>query len=290
MLSKLLKYDFKSVKRFGLPAVIALAILTLASGGVAYLYVTMCQNLADSGNDTAYALSSIGGVLLLIGVITLIYVAMIGIIVVIMVDFYKTTATDEAYLTFTLPTKPGQIIKSKLINAYLWELVIMILVFMVIFSLMIGVISAAASSSDEPVDAMMYAMKPGVPVTVLFGGTLGILLGVVYVLAGIANGLLMYFMAIFLGSVIAKKHKVLASIGCIFGITTLNSIVVSVGQVIVSLVSVGVLGAYEATGSAEDIMWVQCIIIGAQVLYYTGTSVLYYLILKHLMEKKLNLA
>lgn len=289
MLSKLLKYDFKSIKRFGLPAVIALAVLTLISGIGTYGYVKLMYQLAENENETAVSLFGIGGVLLLIAVITVIYAAVIGIYAVVMVDFYKFTATDEAYLTFTLPVKPQQIIFSKLINAYGWCFIIILLVVAVIFSMVFGAIIGAFSipgvdidSSDveETVDDVIEILDA----SQVFGNILNVVLTVIRALISLAHGLLMYFMAIFLGSVIAKKHKVLAAIGCVFGVLALNGTVSSIGQMILYVVSAGVLAV------AEDYLLYQNIVTGAQLLYYVGMTVLFYFILKYLMEKKLNLS
>lgn len=288
MLSKLLKYDFKSIKRFGFPTVIALAALTLLSGIGTYGYVKLISELSKNENETAVALLGIGGVLLIIAVITVIYAACIGIYAVIMVDFYKFTATDEAYLTFTLPVKPQQIIISKLINAYGWSFVIMLLAVAVVFSMMLGGIIGAFSIPEVEIDstdvekAVDGVMKV-LDASQVFGNILTAVLTVIQALIGLAHGLLMYFMAIFLGSVIAKKHKVLASIGCVIGVLTLDGIVASIGQMVLYIASAGVLAV------TEDYVLFQNIVIAAQLLYYAGISILYFFLLKNMMEKKLNL-
>ena len=111
MLQKLLKYNYKSVKRFGIPAVIALAVLIPTAGFGAYFLVRAIENATAKG-DVASILGSIFGMLLLLAFVGVLYVALFGVVVAILVDFYKTTATDEAYLTFTLPVTPKQIILS----------------------------------------------------------------------------------------------------------------------------------------------------------------------------------
>lgn len=287
MLSKLLKYDFKSIKRVGLPAVIAMAVLILLAGIGGFSFVRLTSNLLESENETAFAFTSIGGVFLLIALITVIYAAIIGIFVVIMVDFYKFTATDEAYLTFTLPVKPHQIILSKLINAYGWILVIIILAIAVVFSMIFGIflgdVGVSGTEFDDIAEDTVEVAVEVLDAAQVFGNLLNVVLTIIYLFVSLAHGILMYFLAIFLGSVIAKKHKILASVGCIFGISALNGAVMSIGQAILYVATMGVLFA------TEDILLYQNIVMGGQIVYYVGMTVLYFFVLKNLMKKKLNL-
>ena len=287
MLSKLLKYDFKSTKRVGLPAVIAMAVLILLAGIGGFSFVRLTSNLLESENETAFAFTSIGGVFLLIALITVIYAAIIGIFVVIMVDFYKFTATDEAYLTFTLPVKPHQIILSKLINAYGWILVIIILAIAVVFSMIFGIflgdVGVSGTEFDDIAEDTVEVAVEVLDAAQVFGNLLNVVLTIIYLFVSLAHGILMYFLAIFLGSVIAKKHKILASVGCIFGISALNGAVMSIGQTILYVATMGVLFA------TEDILLYQNIVMGGQIVYYVGMTVLYFFVLKNLMKKKLNL-
>ena len=184
--------------------------------------------------------------------------------------------------------KPKQIILSKLINAYGWIFVISILVVFAIASMVIGAVIGAIDipelwDDEITVDSAVNDMVGIFDEPYIFGSVLNVVLMIIQAFIGVAHGLLMYFMAIFLGSVIAKKHKILAAIGCVFGVMALNGTITFIGQMILYVISAGVLAV------TADYVLYQAIVTGAQVVYLAGMTVLYFFILKHMMEKKLNL-
>ena len=281
MLQKLLKYNYKSVKRFGIPAIIALAALIPVSGFAGYFVVRAIEKASEKG-DAAIALGSIFGVLLMLAFVGILYVAIFGVIVAIMVDFYKSTATDEAYLTFTLPVTPKQIILSKLINAWLWQVLTGLLAVLAGISLIVG-LAVGVSSIAEPGYSIVPAEMPSVGDIV--DGVKFIALVVEYVvtlLIGLATTALACFTAIFFGSIISKKHKALSAIGCMLGVFALNGTVSGIVQTVTSTVlDVSVGGGYL------DAYVVTFAIIA---VYQLGMAFVYYFILKHLMTNRLNLA
>ena len=283
MLQKLLKYNYKSVKRFGIPAIIALAALIPVSGFAGYFVVRAIEKASEKG-DAAIALGSIFGVLLMLAFVGILYVAIFGVIVAIMVDFYKSTATDEAYLTFTLPVTPKQIILSKLINAWLWQVLTGLLAVLAGASLVIGIFVGIASVT-EPGYSVGSSFTEMPSVRDLVDGAKAIAFVVEYVitlLVGLATTALACFTAIFFGSIISKKHKALSAIGCMLGVFALNGTVSGIVQTVTSTVldvSVGggYLDAYVVT-------------FAIMAVYQLGMAFVYYFILKHLMSKRLNLA
>ena len=288
MLSKLMKYDFKSIKRLGIPAMIALAVLTLVSGVGSYFYVKIIGDAIERENDAGATFLIIGAMFLLIAVVSVIYVAAIGVYVVISVDFYKFTATDEAYLTFTLPVKPSQIILSKFINGYLWQLAVSLLTGAAIFSLIFGIVGGIVevTESEMTVGEVFSEMSIMISEAEIFGNLVSAILAGIQFLAATAHTLLMYFMAIFFGSIIAKKHKVLAAIGCIMAAGALSGIIQSVGQSILYMTTLILTGP---AASLDSYIWGSNLVSVIQTVYYIGMSVLYFFVTKYMMEKKLNL-
>ena len=283
MLQKLLKYNYKSVKRFGIPAIIALAALIPVSGFAAFFIIRAIENATEKG-DVASILGSIFGMLLLLAFVGVLYVALFGVVVAILVDFYKTTATDEAYLTFTLPVTPKQIILSKLINSWLWQVATGLLAILAVVSLVIGAFVGIASVT-EPGYSVGSAFSEMPSLMDIMDEVKFIVLVVEYVvtlLIGVAATALASFTAIFFGSIISKKHKVLSAIGCMLGVFALNGTVSGIVQTVTSTVlDVSVGGNYiDAYVVTYAIM----------AVYQLGMAFVYYFILKHLMTNRLNLA
>lgn len=286
MLSKLLKYDFKSVKRFGLPAVITLLVLTVISGPCAYYYLRGVNNVLEQGSEGAGAIAILGGLLLFLGFIALLYIAIIGVWVMLMVDFYKSTASDEAYLTFTLPVTSKQIIFSKVINSFFWNFVTALLAVAAGLALIVG-LALGTIPSDEPVYTVGSAIEEVSDALYLGSNTEILAVVVLYILtfliAFVTNSL-SSFTAIFFGAIIAQKHKVLSAIGCMLGVFALNATVASTVQVITEISL-----QYSANSNFTDITPL-IVTYAVLAVYQVGMAFLYYFILKHLMTKKLNLA
>lgn len=280
MLQKLLKYDFKALRRFGIPAIIALAALIPVSGVGAYFYIRWVEALAAKENEAATVISSATGILLFLGCIGILYVAMIGIFVMILVDFYRSTATDEAYLTFTLPVTPRQIIASKTINAFLWQFVIGLLAVAAGLSLVIGL--AAGMSSAEAVSGAIDEIPEYFYIDNMMTSKV-VALVVIYILmtlVGVVSTTIANFTAIFFGSVIAKKHKVLSALGCMLGVYALNAMVGSIIQTVATVVTIG---------PAFDMITPYIITYAVLTVFHIGMVFVYYFILKGLMTRRLNL-
>ena len=121
MWKKLLKYDFRSVKRFGLPILIVILAAGLlgAVSIVGIIWSLRVNTVLTSLLTTVFAL-------MISFVFLVISIAVTGIGVAILVDYYKTLVTDEAYLTFTLPVRPREILWSKLLNSCVWSTLVVV--------------------------------------------------------------------------------------------------------------------------------------------------------------------
>lgn len=130
MLGKLLKHEFNATGRLFLPVFALLAILTPLLGFL--ISIVGLDN--DSSLGIIMGLSMFGYIILLLGVF-------VACFVFIVMRFYKSMTTDEAYLTFTLPVKTSSLVLSRLIPAFVWNLLTMLLVLLSIagFTLILGV-------------------------------------------------------------------------------------------------------------------------------------------------------
>ncbi|MBO4982868.1 MAG: hypothetical protein J6D23_02310 [Clostridia bacterium] len=269
MFKKLLKYDFQSLKRIGLPVLIMILASTVVISVFAGVMVS---------ND------GYGEVFGILEIMATVFVAFAGIaimcsplIIQIMVyeNFYRTLTTDEGYLTFTLPVKAKDIIFAKLTNGTIWTLISGVAVGLSAFIVALTVVIAkgGGGGSSEPV-----------PVDPISGMAVAcIILGILFAIVSYFATQIAYFIIIFWGSTIFKIKKSsniiwLLIIGnfIISAITsTFSSIISSVGTIIT-----------KATGNYELGMLITLIVL---VLFAGGLMVGAFFLLKHLMEKKVNL-
>ncbi len=277
MFGKLLKYDLKSVWRFAFP----ILIVMVCAGVVGILnHVIFLSGIAgsmDSWPAALVVLASGAYTLLGQGVNLILMVAPTAVMIVVCVDFYQTLVTDQGYLTFTLPVKTEMLIASKVVNAMIWVFG---------FGIVNGILSLIVSTIP-----VLYSVEEDItqvipPLLENVGSDLQLIVGLVTVLGIVItiNNIFLYFNAIFLGSVIAKKNKMLAAIGCVLGADFAYGLLLVI--LISIIVMIGVLGAV-----ATDAVVVMVEIgIGIMILLMAGITVGFYFLLRYMMKNKVNLA
>ncbi len=277
MFAKLLKYDMRSVKRFGLPILIALAGATvLGAGGLVGSILTLSA-VAEQSPMLASLMGSLLS-LLLFAVIFILGAAGVAMQIAIYYDYYRSLVTDEAYLTFTLPVKPREILGSKLLNSCIWGTVSGVAV---IVAILILILSGVIAGGVLPDFLMVLKQIPRLLASLSAGAWLLLVLLCLLGIAYAVNARLLYFLSIFFGSVIAKKYKLLSVIGCVFGANMIYSTVV---QTVFTLLS------FTAALSGEHLLTTLNILAAVGILLLSGLSVLFFKLTEYMMKNKLNLA
>jgi hypothetical protein len=131
MFHKLVKHEFKATGRIILFLYLAAAVLS----GVSLLL----QKVANAIPLVSVAIS-------LFSIILMIACPLVTYVIVIL-RFYRSCYGDEGYLTQTLPVSGKQIYFSKLLVAFCWCLLSILLVFLLLFSLM-SLLTGVAGGSD----------------------------------------------------------------------------------------------------------------------------------------------
>ncbi|MBQ7338436.1 MAG: hypothetical protein IJW40_08300 [Clostridia bacterium] len=292
MLSKLIKYDFRALAKYGKPmlfvmlGVIVVGMLNAWGTGALIMYVTSQIEV-----DGFAALLMILSILLNVVIIFALCGALVAILILTLVHFYKSLVTDEGYLTFTLPVKASEILLSKIINGFLWQLIFGALaVFGVCAILAFGVgmsIFLPAAQAGE-LAALMQGFTEGLTeLQGIFGELWGsstaytVIVWVLNLLVASVYGQLLYYTVIFFASVVTNKNKVLVSIGCICGAYFANGIVNSLLTLFSELFGY-VISSNDASNFIGSTMTIM-------TLFYAGMSVLFFFLTKYMMEKKLNL-
>lgn len=257
-----MKHEFKATYRTFIPIYIALAIVT----GAACLFLPA---LFKYNNSILAIVTGFGIVLLVLGYI---FVIMSPYIFLSM-RFYKTTATREAYLTFTIPADTKIILLGKFIVTFIWTTVT-ILLWLLSFM------------------ALSYRFNFGLS----FSFDSNILLEILYLIASISCSILTIFAAISLSQLV-RDHRVIASFAFYVALTTVQQIVSIAALIPMMLKELNAVGnaGYTAFGITVEEMGASSTPISDTSVYVlaliTGAafSVAFYFIANYMMKKKLNL-
>ena len=293
MLKKCLKYDVQSVIRIWW--ILAATMLGAALiAGLAFRGFT--EALSHPDTDSVIEIIAIFGIL---GAGLCLLAMVAALVVSVIIVYWRTYThffTDEGYLTFTLPVKRSTLYLSKVLTATLVEVVTV-----VIFILGICLILLIAPPSTYDGQIINPAAFSGAWELFgsLFKGFFGLEGGgwiIVWLIAAIPFLLMtqlynsgLIFLCMTIGSVIAKKHKLLASIGIYYGFTAVLSFVSQFASLFLSSGIVSVIFVAASGGMTSAGLTVTAVILVADLIM-ACLAVLLHFITVHLLEKKLNLA
>ena len=233
MLGRLLKHEFKS---YGF----SMGIIFLA-GGLMALFMKILSMLPynDNARDGIQMLMVFGFVLVML-------LMNIAVQVMIVVRFYSTTVSDQAYLTWTLPAKTSTIIWSKLLGGLFWRLICVAVI------AVMGVIFFIGSYwlwHEELTGMFLYGdITPGMmlheAIKELAGNVsskeiAGFVLYYISAFIWSIAGLLLIYMCIGIGQLFGK-YRVVASIGFYFLIMIVVQIISTIGVAVISGISYNV--------------------------------------------------
>jgi hypothetical protein len=296
MLRKVLKYDIKSVWRYWwIAAVIFVAATLICSVGLrAYIEYMDWYGRLPFEHSVTYDLITIFSSMSLFVVVIGEYLLMAGFALMpsllTAIRYYKNFFSDNGYLTFTLPVKRSTHLMSKIINGMLWNAVTVMLTFVGV-GIMLLIIPP--TYGDGLINPVVYRD--------FFEG-LGIIFKespiwfIVYCFIGIITFVVVTFfsaviipLCITIGSTIAKKHKILASIGIYYGFSFITSIGSEIMYFMTILMTTGL--STMVYGATSDQMLT---LIAAFILLLTAMGatmgIIAYNINLNIIERKLNLA
>ncbi len=258
MLKKLLKHEWNAVARkYGL-FYLVLGVLTLVTCLIRLIPVeNLFFNLGKMALLVLYILALIG--------VFFCSTAM-GV-----VRFYKNMVTEEGYLTFTLPVKVEQLVISKLLVAFAWQMITIVLCLLSVFLVFVpGHISFGEFFGELSV---MFDSLGGTVTTI-----------VVMMVVSIAYQFLFYYLSIAIGQLF-HDHKIVGSVVayCVL------SFVLEMIVMILMFAVFGLAGIIDMSASMSALD-------GVNTMYWFTTAlsavigVIAYFVTCHLLKKKLNLA
>ena len=273
MFAKLLKYEWRATRGFlGLLSLICLSAALV--GGLSMRYLVWVSEL-DTQEDVAIVLS----VLTMIFAFIAIVICCVAMELYAVWRFYKSRFTDEGYLTFTLPVPTHQILLSGFVNCLLGVLSSLVALGISYLVLLLLGFSALDNFFPSLWEVLPLAMEN---LWRLFSGETGAFLAqlTLGVVTGVLNSTVVMMLAVTIGSILAKKHKVLAAIGVYYGINMVMSLITSVLGVVLGL------SVYSSQSSGMDVL-------SSMMLMESGLFLIVavggYFLMYALVHRKLNL-
>lgn len=258
MLKKLIKHEFKATYRFYLPIYIGLAVLVALACG--FLNIVEIFDVNELFLSITLPLGAVVGLLAII-------FALISPYIFICLRFYRSTATREGYLTFTLPASTNQILFSKFLVSFFWAVLTVGVTTLAIFVLL-----AVGFDPDMTFTAIHQLFRSSD-----FNFTT-----ILSFLVGYANAILSIYAAISLGQFV-RDHRVIASIAFYAATYTVQQIV-SLVVLIPVMIGSGVLSSGETLNYSDlGIMSVVSIILSLVF------CVIFYFVSERILDRKLNL-
>ncbi|MCL2680534.1 MAG: hypothetical protein FWF11_03575 [Coriobacteriia bacterium] len=268
MLGKLLKHEFWATARILLPinaVVLALGALTGAMG---------LLNLSEESLAMLFPFFSV------LGYIMAVCAAIIVTFVVIVLRFYRNFLTPEGYLMFTLPVTRHQLILSKLIAAFAWQLVSW-----VVAAVSALIVAAGWGAFDFLSENMWYirALLPSILEAAGLDGSLWITMLFLSLPIGAVSGTLMMYVSMAIGQ-LANNSRVALSFAAYIGIYTAVQIITSLAALLLVFVmgtSAGWTEAFLLDITTPSLIMGNVISAITCGIYYFGTV--------QLLSKRLNL-
>lgn len=237
MFAKLLKHEWRAIRSvIGLLCVIIL-LAGLTIGGVANYMFHMDQDgptvVLDEDEQAMYAepelseFTEVVCVLLIVAGVMAVAVCAAASIFVVIWRFYKSRFTDEGYLTFTLPVNSHQLLLSSILNSIFGVLLVILACFAAVgiaFALVFlafpqDIIWADVWVRWESVRQQLwesFVKNADQFALAAFSG-----------ITGAVSQLLSLMLAVTIGSLLVKKHKIFAAVGVYYGIGLVESFLYS---------------------------------------------------------------
>lgn len=267
MFAKLLKHEFRAVSK---PLLLMSAGCFIAGilGGL--LILSLISNIQ---NDNPFI--ALFSVLLLFGVVFIMIAYAIGSSILLYYRFYKHKFSDQGYLTFTLPASTHQILLSSYLNNLICVLIIYLTLFLSYLAIFIPPIYYSMNNSAGNFTDFYYFLLQDMEY--IYGDSY-LVLFIISAISSLCYSIILPMLAITIGSIVAKKHKILAAVGIGYGI----SVAVSMVSGIISIAEATLLNSMNTQINLSLSLIVPAILMLA-------IAIGGYFLMHYFIDKKLNL-
>ena len=269
MFTKLLKHEWRATRgMLGTLSLVCLGASLLGGLTMRYLMLASTQN---AEHNVIVVLN----VLAMVAAMIVVAVAGVAGLFLYIGRFYKSRFTDEGYLTFTLPVSTHQNLLSSMVNSAIG----MVIVFIVICAALCIWLMIGFTGIPDFYKTLWEKLPE------LWEGFLRVCdqmpwkyvgLFLLNMLTGSVCELVVLMLSVTIGSIIAKKHKILAAVGVYYGINVAISMVTSFAM------AMGVFSGVDGK------VWVLRYFSGMALLM-TAVSIVGYFLMYALVDRKLNL-
>ena len=271
MLRKLLKYEFKATARLFIPLYMLMLILTMVG-----------RLLFSSVLETEFTmpLLDILFTLTMVAYFVLICSTLVMTVVIIIRRFYTNLLCQDGYLMHTLPVTTHQLILSKLIAAFVWQLLSNLVVVLSVFGIFFT--TDVMANFPDFYESLTYGLDM---LSREFGFSFALDSIIIFLslFTSLAYSIILYYTSIAIGHMV-KKHKVWASFGAYFAVSF-------VVQQVVSLTNQLAMGTPDFY--SMDTMWLYDVYKSAIYTSFFMTIVLGiagYFLTHYILKNKLNLS
>lgn len=260
MLGKLIKHELNASGRIFLPLYFIILVLSLVNRALSTI------------NTLSGPLNTIRGFMIAAYVLSIVATLIVTFVIMIL-RFYKNLMSDEGYLMFTLPVKSSQLIGSKLITSFIWNIASIIIVACSLL-IMLGT-SKNMNLLREFIDFAMMGLKAS------FGSTYILLIVefIIMMVVSLINQILLIYVSIAIGHLF-NGHKVLGSFVSYIAISTIIQILVTIILMIWARIADSTLDGLEAIPQQVFPFSIIFSLICNFIFYY-GTN--------YIFNRKLNL-
>lgn len=211
MLGKLIKHEFRAMRRPFIPLFISTLGVALLAAIALFAAMELAKTAGSHEMNAVFIMMTSS-----ITIICAIALASATIVALILIAqrFYNSVIKNEAYLTFTLPVTPNQILMSKTITSYIYSIITYVLMgFGLFLIVMIGIVMPFGRYFDSSIFYQFrYYLSSVFSGTVIESLTF-VVLNVLNLIISPASSILMLYFCIMAGSKIASKHKILCAVG-----------------------------------------------------------------------------
>ncbi len=299
MFSKCLKHEMKATMRVILPLLICMIVVSIAASvclGSLLSYIsdikiedmnfetngsTDFEISTDPEQSTTYNVLAMVTALLFIMFIGIMIASVISVFALMARRFYTSFFTDEGYLTFTLPVTTDCHLLTKTVSMLIWNIANYAAIIISFGILILGIYISVPDFFAMDDYVKMYLETLFESLGDIFGGAIAFSV-VELIVSSIASCLLL-FLAISVGCMIAKKHRLIACVASYFIISGVVSEIITVITGIVSSQFVNV----EATAENANLLAMAVLLIST--LLYAAQGIGCYFGTRWILKNKINL-
>ena len=287
MFGKLLKYDFRSIGRvWWILAVSVLGVSVLGSVTFRLLTEYLKEYGAEKGAYGIFTVAILSAIISAIAVGASVLVTLI----LVYLRFYKNLFTDEGYLTFTLPVSRRDLLLSKTVNAMIWMVLHALL--LVLCALLFLLIAPPPEEVGDFWNLTAFeSLGRGFADVWTQWGAWTFLYGIEALLLAVCSlfySISLVHFCITVGSVIAKKMKLLAAIGIYYAVNMVTSFFSQMLPYAFSFLMEGFADIFGVTTGAQYFGAIALALLIACMMVASLAGVFYFTT-RGMLERKLNL-